>query len=124
MIWFSRRAVADDLCSDEKTVFLEVLAFLTGVTDFHRSSDLRARLENKSTFLLAFANDGLLRSLSRIHTPARQVARNRRPYHGEIANLVSHHSVGARPTSIDCASHTSSENGKGDQEEKRIKIMR
>ena len=122
VIEFSRGAMADDLCGDEKAVFLEVLAFLAGITDFHCSSDPGTRLENESTFLPALARDGLLRSLSRFHTAAREVARDWRADHGELSNVIAHQGIGARSASIDRARHTISENGKFSQEERRFRM--
>ena len=112
VIEFNLDALANDLRFNEEAVLLEVLFFLAGVTDLHRSSDLNARLENEPTLLASLSDNGLLRGFSRVYTTARQIACDRCANNSELTDIIPDQSVGARPSSIDGTLNPGSENGK------------
>jgi hypothetical protein len=89
VIELALRAMAYDLGFDEEAVFLEVLLFLTGITDLHRSSDPRTWLENKPTLLPAFSDNRLLRSLTGLHASTGEITRDRCADNGEVTGVIT-----------------------------------
>jgi len=111
VIEFHLHALTDDLRTDKEAVLLEVLFFFAGVADLHRSSNPETRLENESTLLAAFPNDGFLWSLSRFDAAAGEITRNRCANNREQTGIIVHQRIRARPMPINDAGNPGSENG-------------